>query len=133
MVYWQCKDCGRKYQQTIAMRVEKFERGFVSCTYCSGRAQKKLIGFSSLPKRKEVCPILESYFSFFVNEARRKTGVLFIFPFFAHFRKLGSCMGFVDFVDFSVFSAKKIFWFPSIWFPSNNFFPQCRLTHPFLF
>lgn len=74
-------------------------------------AQKKLIGFSSLPKRKEVCPILESYFSFFVNEARRKTGVLFIFPFFAHFRKLGSCMGFVDFVDFSVFSAKKFFGF----------------------
>ena len=41
MVYWQCKDCGRKYQQTIAMRVEKFERGFVSCTYCSGRRPKE--------------------------------------------------------------------------------------------
>ena len=42
MVYWQCKDCGRKYQQTIAMRVEKFERGFVSCAYCSGRHQKEI-------------------------------------------------------------------------------------------
>lgn len=36
MVYWQCKDCGRKYLLNVNMWVEKHIRGMTSCTYCSG-------------------------------------------------------------------------------------------------
>mgnify|MGYP000297091649 FL=1 len=35
-VWWECKDCGRKYLLSVNMWVEKHNRGMTSCTYCSG-------------------------------------------------------------------------------------------------
>ena len=35
-VWWECKDCGRKYLLSVNMWVEKHIRGMTSCTYCSG-------------------------------------------------------------------------------------------------
>ena len=35
-VWWECKDCGRKYLLTVNMWVEKHIRGMTSCTYCNG-------------------------------------------------------------------------------------------------
>lgn len=35
-VWWECKDCGRKYLLNVNMWVEKHIRGMTSCTYCSG-------------------------------------------------------------------------------------------------
>lgn len=35
-VWWECKDCGRKYLLGVNMWVEKHIRGMTSCTYCSG-------------------------------------------------------------------------------------------------
>ena len=35
-VWWECKDCGRKYLLSVNMWVEKHIRGMTSCTYCNG-------------------------------------------------------------------------------------------------
>lgn len=40
-VWWECKDCKRKYLLSIGMRVEKYIRGQCACTYCNGQRMRE--------------------------------------------------------------------------------------------
>ena len=40
-VWWECKDCKRKYLLSIGMRIEKYIRGQCACTYCNGQRMRE--------------------------------------------------------------------------------------------
>jgi len=40
LVWWQCKDCGKKYILSIYDRLLKQKRGHSSCPFCNGRRIK---------------------------------------------------------------------------------------------
>jgi rubrerythrin len=40
LVWWQCKDCGKKYMLSIYDRLLKQKRGHSSCPFCNGRRTK---------------------------------------------------------------------------------------------
>lgn len=59
-VWWECKDCGRKYLLSVNMWVEKHIRGMTSCTYCSGLRMRETHVLLQAYKKYEFC--LNSYF-----------------------------------------------------------------------
>ena len=70
-VWWECKDCGRKYLLSVNMWVEKHIRGMTPCTYCNGLRMRETHVLLQALKKYEF--FVNSYFFW----------VLFILTIFA--------------------------------------------------